>query len=214
MLQDTARASYVAVDPTNGAISAWLNGCNNLGKPRRNNVVYINREWIVTGSVFTNYWSVYDATNEVLPDICKSRSDLSKETELGANMRMFNLINKAEFARPNSTMRFLNSTASVQAVTNTISTSLLDLTTEGVSDSSVFDIIEAEKSRFPPTLPLFTAHGIKDCGYLGDSNNVGRLICPGVGKIVCTEDPERNPFVCSDGSQVKKVVNPLVKCSW
>lgn len=31
VLQDTGRASYVAVDPGTGAIAAWLNGCDSLG---------------------------------------------------------------------------------------------------------------------------------------------------------------------------------------
>lgn len=37
VLQDTGRASYVAVDPNNGAISASLNGCKDLGPPPNNN---------------------------------------------------------------------------------------------------------------------------------------------------------------------------------
>lgn len=32
-LQATGRASYVAMDPDTGAISAWLNGCSNRGPP-------------------------------------------------------------------------------------------------------------------------------------------------------------------------------------
>ena len=33
MLQDTGRAGYVAANPENGGIAAWLNGCDNLGGP-------------------------------------------------------------------------------------------------------------------------------------------------------------------------------------
>lgn len=32
-LQDTGRASYVAMDPDTGALSAWLNGCPDRGPP-------------------------------------------------------------------------------------------------------------------------------------------------------------------------------------
>ena len=42
-IQPTGRASYIAVNPTNGAIGAWLSGCTNLGRNNgRQNVVTIN----------------------------------------------------------------------------------------------------------------------------------------------------------------------------
>jgi hypothetical protein len=41
-MQNTGRASYMAVDPNTGAVAAWLNGCNRWGLPRRKKLVYIS----------------------------------------------------------------------------------------------------------------------------------------------------------------------------
>ncbi|TIC96910.1 hypothetical protein CH35J_007763 [Colletotrichum higginsianum] len=70
ILQNTGRASYVAVDRTNGAISAWLNSCVQLGDPPRPNVVFIGLREMFTGSIWARSWTIFESTTGNTVDVC------------------------------------------------------------------------------------------------------------------------------------------------
>jgi hypothetical protein len=86
-LQDTTRASYIAVDPTNGGIASWLNGCNNLGQSRTKKLVMINLFEINNNrNDWSRTWKVYDSTTSKTLDVCNSQSLLSAKAEtIGAS---------------------------------------------------------------------------------------------------------------------------------
>lgn len=49
-MQKTGRASYVALDPSSGAMSAWLSGCSDIAPPqRRENWIFIDRAYVDNG---------------------------------------------------------------------------------------------------------------------------------------------------------------------
>ncbi|KAK1523960.1 uncharacterized protein CCOS01_09047 [Colletotrichum costaricense] len=70
ILQNTGRASYVAVDRTNGAIAAWLNSCTQLGDHPRPNVVFIGLRETFTESVLARSWIIYESATGSTIDIC------------------------------------------------------------------------------------------------------------------------------------------------
>ncbi|KAH7114166.1 SGNH hydrolase-type esterase domain-containing protein [Dactylonectria estremocensis] len=69
-LQRNGRASLVAVNRKTNAIAAWLNSCDDLGEPQRNNrVLFTSRAGnLKNGKVI---WSVHNETTEHhIPDMC------------------------------------------------------------------------------------------------------------------------------------------------
>ncbi|KAK1497899.1 hypothetical protein CABS01_10877 [Colletotrichum abscissum] len=70
ILQNTGRASYVAIDRTNGAIAAWLNSCTQLGDHPRPNVVFIGLRETFTESVLARSWIIYESATGSTIDIC------------------------------------------------------------------------------------------------------------------------------------------------
>jgi hypothetical protein len=71
-MQKTGRASYIAVNPTNGAIAAWLNGCADLGATNGRNVVQIMLKQSIDG-VDTKYtWEVFDSTIAMPVELCNT----------------------------------------------------------------------------------------------------------------------------------------------
>jgi hypothetical protein len=88
-LQHTGRASYVAVNPTNGAIAAWLNGCNDLGAPNGNKFVFIMLEQETDG-LYTNYtWRLFDTAGALAVEVCNG--DSIKSVDAGSNVPFDNL---------------------------------------------------------------------------------------------------------------------------
>ena len=71
-LQRTGRASYIAVNPINGAIAAWLNGCSNLGSNNGRNVVQIDLEQRQEGVDIKYQWRVFDNNAGRAVDICNA----------------------------------------------------------------------------------------------------------------------------------------------
>jgi hypothetical protein len=69
-LQSTGRASYVAVNPTNGAIAAWLNGCDNLGAPNGRREVLIMLEQRIGSNGQINKWKMFANYPEAPVNIC------------------------------------------------------------------------------------------------------------------------------------------------
>jgi hypothetical protein len=78
-MQHTGRASYLAVDPNNGAVAAWLNGCDNLGPERYTKTVTIFSVW-VDGSSVPVSWKVYEfgANQTIDRGICDRTALASK----------------------------------------------------------------------------------------------------------------------------------------
>jgi hypothetical protein len=70
-LQDTGRASYVAVNPVNGAIAAWLNGCQNLGPATNSNLVYIMLQSELQDITTKYTYKVFAATTATF-EICNA----------------------------------------------------------------------------------------------------------------------------------------------
>ncbi|KAK1526716.1 hypothetical protein CPAR01_13244 [Colletotrichum paranaense] len=70
ILQNTGRASYVAVDRTNGAIAAWLNSCTQLRDHPRPNFVFIGLRETFTESVLARSWIIYESATGSTIDIC------------------------------------------------------------------------------------------------------------------------------------------------
>jgi hypothetical protein len=86
-LQDTGRASYVAINPDDGAIAAWLNGCNDLGlEPiKRPNGILIDLFELYTGADWLRQWYVFELTRGETVDVCDTSSVYSERAETTAN---------------------------------------------------------------------------------------------------------------------------------
>jgi hypothetical protein len=74
-LQNTGRASYLALDPNTGAIAAWLNGCDSPGAFRSKKFLFIYNFDFFTGrnstAITANAWQVFQSTTEKpLNDVC------------------------------------------------------------------------------------------------------------------------------------------------
>jgi hypothetical protein len=82
-LQDTGRASYVAVNPNNGGIAAWLNACSNLGPAPRNNVVLIEAVSIESGTLPVDQWDVFETTADGISDICTAQTIAGGDRNIG-----------------------------------------------------------------------------------------------------------------------------------
>lgn len=79
VLQNTGRASYVAVDRSDGSISAWLNGCNELGNVPRSNMVLIGIYEIYQDGQWNRKWHVFENTAGKTVDVCQTSPKKSQE---------------------------------------------------------------------------------------------------------------------------------------
>jgi hypothetical protein len=81
-MQKTGRASYIAVDPSYGSLSAWLNGCTDLAPPQlKQNWAIIYRAYATNdkGKYFVG-WHVLDVVAKKPMDVCDGKS-YSKEQQ-------------------------------------------------------------------------------------------------------------------------------------
>ncbi|KAL4861685.1 SGNH hydrolase-type esterase domain-containing protein [Aspergillus spectabilis] len=86
-LQDTGRASYVAINPDDGAIAAWLNRCNDLGPEpiKRPNGILIDLFELYTGAGWSRQWYVYELKRGETVDVCDTSSVYSERAQTTAN---------------------------------------------------------------------------------------------------------------------------------
>ena len=76
-LQHTGRASYIAVNPTNGALAAWLNGCDNLGVPNGRPVAEIVFYRTLSNGAPLHYiyqWKVIEESPQAEQELCRPTS--------------------------------------------------------------------------------------------------------------------------------------------
>ncbi|KAK2749084.1 hypothetical protein CKAH01_06581 [Colletotrichum kahawae] len=79
VLQNTGRASYVAVDRSDGAISAWLNGCKEHGPVQRPNLVLIVRFEYYGQGRWNRNWNIFENTAGKTVDFCDTSPKKSQK---------------------------------------------------------------------------------------------------------------------------------------